>query len=187
MSVLMHLGYRWATSNGLYYFFFFFFFGCFKNLSWSLSILLVAVLFAVLSATEARITVENLHAESMEVTWAPMQAELQAKSKFLHVGTRPRRVLYILSAAVSLGEAGFLPFGAVSGTGLLLAKYWELIWPHCIYCSFRSCATEAEAMVSQIFLLLFFVGKTDHEKLFFRFWWWAKSTNCCWKIFRSGV
>lgn len=108
---------------GFIIFSFFFFFGYFKNSSWPLSILLVAVLFAVLTATEAWITVENLHAESMEVTWAPMQAELHVKSKFLHVGTRPRRVSYILSAAVSLGEAGFLPFGAMSGTGLLLAKY----------------------------------------------------------------
>lgn len=42
--------------------------------------MLVTVLFAVLSATEAWITGENLHAESMEVIWDPMQAELQAKA-----------------------------------------------------------------------------------------------------------
>lgn len=66
-------------------FFFFFFFTTSKTsigLSRSRLILLVTVLFAMLTATEAWITVENLHAESMEVTWDAMQAELQAKASF---------------------------------------------------------------------------------------------------------
>lgn len=64
----------------------FFLFSLLKKTCLGLSIgrliLLVTVLFAMLTATEPWITVENFHAESMEVIWDPMQAELQAKASF---------------------------------------------------------------------------------------------------------
>lgn len=36
----------------------------------------------MLTTLKALITVENLHAEKMELTWDPMHAELQAKASF---------------------------------------------------------------------------------------------------------
>lgn len=65
------------------------------------------------------------------------------------------------------GEAGFFPFGAMSGIGLLLAMYREVDLTLCIYCSFRFCA--AETIVLQICVFLFFFRKADNEELFYRF------------------
>ena len=69
----------------------------------------------MLAIVEALITVENLHAERMEVTWDPMHAELHAKASFCVYG---------------LGQVGFCIFflllcGLRRGR---LLPFWCHVW-----------------------------------------------------------
>lgn len=61
--------------------FLFFFFGT-KQTCLGLLRSKFILLFTVLTALEALFTVENLHAEKVEVTWVPMYANVQGKASF---------------------------------------------------------------------------------------------------------
>lgn len=72
------------------------------------------LLFAVLTTLEALVTVENLHAERVEVTWDPVRTELQAKASFCvyrlsQGGFCIFHILYILRLC-GLRRGRLLPF-----------------------------------------------------------------------------